>query len=857
MGTIADKLQAVLNSKNAIKSKFNLSDELPFSQYADNINIHVDASGGIDFSFITAEANDILEGKVSVDKDGKQITGVLKPGTDVSATTATAPDVLEGKQFYNAQGVLTQGTLVPQSGGSTMDFYKCAAVAGKAKEPIPEPIFAEKFNGTLSNDFTQLASAPEYNTIDGRLAMKCDYDHRLSTSCGGFPSGNAPRTMSAWIYCNSGSLSGTWNMFCIYGSDDGFGMRAYNGELYADGTAWQPYETIGDLSENAWQHIVLVGEGDKTVGYINGVKSGEVTYELSTTLTGGLQIGYLYGRTDAYSTDAYISDLQIYDVALSAEQVTKLYKSSTGFPEPVFAEKFNGALSNDFTQLASAPEYSTIDGRLAMKCDYDHRLSAPCDGFPSGNAPRTMSAWIYCNEGSLSGEWSMLCSYGSLFGLAVYEGDLLVRGSGYPYNPMSAVAENQWQHLVATVEGDKVIGYINGAKIGEVTYIIDTVNMEDGLCIGFEIGDPRPFSTDAYISDLQIYDTALTAEQVEELYKKSQDTSSNGASVNSTDIVVGGISAANYEQANGEYYLYSGEGAGRIWISKHTFSHSGQQQCYGKIYQYLQNGTWRLVIVNNPDADSYFGKVAVLNGSTHPDPIGTWDFWDYSGSPVVTAWKTAEEPEEPEAPLAPNTWNGYKAVLVTDDEGNKYYEFSETLTKGLTYGNGFTPVVDKVYDSEAMIMATLSEKNKYPEIASPMDMTGYTKDDWVVSESDYRFASTKAWNGFYPNGIWAGDDWLQWQNTAQQVLVRQLTFGYGGNSNWAYKCRLDGSDDGEHWTEIGTRDCEYDSDNNTILTFPDNNTAYYYHRLVVVSSNGCAVVYNLLAKRDIDGRNTP
>ena len=618
----------------------------------------------IDLSFITAEANDILEGKISVDKDGKQITGVLKPGTDVSATTATAPDVLEGKQFYNAQGVLTQGTLVPQSGGGTMDFFKCAAVASGGGDSLPEPIFAEKFNGALSNDFTQLASAPEYSTIDGRLAMKCDYDHRLSAPYDGFPSGNAPRTMSAWIYCNSGSLSGTWNMFCIYGSDDGFGIRAYHGELYADGTAWQPYETIGELSENAWQHIVLVGEGDKTVGYINGVKSGEVIYELSTMLTGGLQIGYLYGRDAAYVTDAYISDLQIYD-------------------------------------------------------------------------------------------------------------------------------------------------------------------------------------------------TALTAEQVEELYKKSQDTSSNGASVNSTDIVVSGISDAKYEQAKGEYYVYSGEGAGRIWISKHTFSHSGQQ-CYGKIYQYNQNGTWRLVIVNNPNADSYYGKIAQLNGSTHPDPIGTWDFWDYSGSPVVTAWKTAEEPEDSEAPLAPNTWNGYKAVLVADDEGKKYYEFEETLTKGLTYGNGFTPVVDKVYDSEAMIMATLSEKNKDPEIASPMDMTGYTKDDWVVSESDYRFDSTRAWNGFYPNGIWAGYSWLQWQNTAQQVLVRQITFGYGGNSNWIYKCRLDGSDDGEHWTEIGTRDCEYEGeDNETILTYPENETAYYYHRLVVLSSNGCAVVWNLLAKRDIDGKNTP
>ena len=48
MGTTADKLQAVLNSKNAIRDKFNLGD-IPFAQYAENINTGGGSTDGAEF----------------------------------------------------------------------------------------------------------------------------------------------------------------------------------------------------------------------------------------------------------------------------------------------------------------------------------------------------------------------------------------------------------------------------------------------------------------------------------------------------------------------------------------------------------------------------------------------------------------------------------------------------------------------------------------------------------------------------------------------------------------------------------------------------------------------------------------
>ena len=56
------------------------------------------------------------------------------------------------------------------------------------------------------------------------------------------------------------------------------------------------------------------------------------------------------------------------------------------------------------------------------------------------------------------------------------------------------------------------------------------------------------------------------------------------------------------------------------------------------------------------------------------------------------------------------TWDGYKAIITTG-----VYSFEETLTTGLTYGNGFTPIVNKVYNQDATIFTTLYKE--FPEDA--------------------------------------------------------------------------------------------------------------------------------------------
>lgn len=70
--------------------------------------------GGADLDVITAEADDILSGKVIVDKDGNPLTGTLTLSGD-----AGAGDVLSGKTFYTTNPKSKQTGTMGTMGGAT------------------------------------------------------------------------------------------------------------------------------------------------------------------------------------------------------------------------------------------------------------------------------------------------------------------------------------------------------------------------------------------------------------------------------------------------------------------------------------------------------------------------------------------------------------------------------------------------------------------------------------------------------------------------------------------------------------------------------------------------------------------
>ena len=352
----------------------------------------------------------------------------------------------------------------------------------------------------------------------------------------------------------------------------------------------------------------------------------------------------------------------------------------------------------------------------------------------------------------------------------------------------------------------------------------------------------------------------------------SGDSSSSG---NSTDIIVSGavVSGTNGDP-NGTYSLIDPEKTGKerqwrnesgCWIIWETYSDEDDAP-----------GFWSLRDVD-PDeemTDIYPGEWIFVGSDqyegTAESPIDeTWKNGNYDGyGDTLPTFKWASA--EPETPVLPaNTWNGQKAILLTDEEtGKPYYEFEETVTEGLTYGNGFTPAVDGIYDREALVKAELSVKYVSP-ISSPENMTDYENDEWVISASS-EYEANSAWKAFDGNSdtAWWGNTtpvpkYLQWQKKGGQVLVKYLKIvseEYGYYDMDSADFRFQGSNDGEVWTDIIVGNLANQSTVTSEpfgrtyeVTIPDNNTAYTYHRLYCsYDTGGYWMVHDLIAKSIIE-----
>lgn len=105
------------------------------------------------------------------------------------------------------------------------------------------------------------------------------------------------------------------------------------------------------------------------------------------------------------------------------------------------------------------------------------------------------------------------------------------------YTYLSSVTANCWHHFVGTFDGNNVNLYKNGELVNSTTALNNKIvyNETNGLFIGAEAGNSATVPAEwvsgmkpIKISDFRIYSTALTENQVKELYNTSMAIDANG-----------------------------------------------------------------------------------------------------------------------------------------------------------------------------------------------------------------------------------------------------------------------------------------------------------------------------------------
>jgi hypothetical protein len=145
-------------------------------------------------------------------------------------------------------------------------------------------------------------------------------------------------TVSAWVYKTgnssgssvAGTIAGKWNssgtgwFLELHDTDSGTPNQL---RFYISGVSTASTYSVGQVSNNAWHHILVKYDGVKKYIYIDGtLDTSPDTTGTPTTANDSFQIGFDTGSAASFNYfNGKIDEVRIYNRALSANEVTQLY----------------------------------------------------------------------------------------------------------------------------------------------------------------------------------------------------------------------------------------------------------------------------------------------------------------------------------------------------------------------------------------------------------------------------------------------------------------------------------------------------------------------------------------------------
>lgn len=496
-------------------------------------------------------------------------------------------------------------------------------------------------NGNTST----LVNSPSWTTgqIGGALSFNGTNQRAYvpSVSALNFASG-VPFSVSAWIK-TSQTVPGGNNLRFINKFTNSPSYKGYIMQIDAnqkavfytkDGTTVNQVSSTSTINDGAWHHIIAVR--DILSGllrlYVDGVQQS------STSITNGdlsvssnLNLGVELLLADNVYLNGSLDEVRVYNRALSADEVAKLYKTtapnnpdaglvgywSFNSTDIVGTTAYDRSGKGNNGTLTNGPTKAIGKVGQALSFDGGDDFIAISDIAFGGTNPISICAWMKPNTLDSRG----ILTQGTEVVLRTSStGHLEWILNGFSTNDRAISSQvlvvNDWSLVCGTyVSGGDIVAYINGIEDGRVTPTGGYTDVSNTFVIGDCVSCGENFN--GAIDEVRIYNRALSAGEIWDLYQLGNPDHVNAADSQGDSLEKGLVGYWKLDDASG--------------TSAADASGNGNTGT-------LTNGpTWTTGRIGGAtDFDGTNDYIEVPSNTRYDSSVGTWSFWARTDTSGVT-----------------------------------------------------------------------------------------------------------------------------------------------------------------------------------------------------------------------------
>ena len=420
------------------------------------------------------------------------------------------------------------------------------------------------------------------------------------------------------------------------------------------------------FSAGEWYHLVMTYDAvsDEFILYTDGSQAGINTVSKGAFSGTSPGTSVVIGRYPSTYTPGYVNgqidDVRIYNRALSATDISALYNSGTTKHSQVSETNLIGHWKFDDASGTTATDHSGngntgtltnmdaatdwVSGKKGGALDFDGSndyVSVSDNNLVRGRSVLTFSSWFKIDPSASVIRFLVEKGENSYFSLEAYSS---LSPNFYINNTLAAsygvLQKDIWYNLVLTLDGATAKGYLNGVEVDSRSFSTTVPDNSNDITIGARILGANAGYFNGLIDDVRIYDTTLSATEIQAIYNENQVTINASQNNKLTDGLVGlwsfdGQDVAIVEGVGGGGYVVSG--AGNVTYNG-TYLESGTLN--GQPRYRLDDTHWLAYLADYGFENWFLAPDQTLTDypsyiSDDNTILGSWEELAESGAPTV------------------------------------------------------------------------------------------------------------------------------------------------------------------------------------------------------------------------------